>query len=288
MAAVLALLSAVTYGAGDFLGGLAARRLPPAAVVLRGEPDRTPRAAAVAPFFDAAEVLGRDLAYGAGGGLVGGIGVLLLYRGLAVGTMSVVAPITAVLSAIVPVLVGPRSTASGPRASRWAASPLPSLAIALLSRDGSDHDERAPHHAGRARDGARSRSRLRPVLRQPRRGRRRRRPVAPRGREGRVGGDVRPRRRCSCVSARVGSDAARRGTTPSPPPRLRAVRLRGQRPVPAGHPRGAADARRRAGLALPGLDRRPGHDASPTNAWPEPRSRASRSPLVAVVAITAG
>jgi hypothetical protein len=33
MAALLALLSAVVYGAGDFAGGLASRQLPPAAVV---------------------------------------------------------------------------------------------------------------------------------------------------------------------------------------------------------------------------------------------------------------
>jgi drug/metabolite transporter (DMT)-like permease len=139
MAAVLALLSAVTYGAGDPLGGLAARRLPPAAVALRSNVIGLVGLVAVAPLFDAPEVVARDIAYGMGGGVVGGVGLLLLYRGLAAGTMSVVAPITAVLAAIVPVVFG---LVDGERPSGIALSGIPValVAIALLSRDGSDHE----------------------------------------------------------------------------------------------------------------------------------------------------
>lgn len=134
MAAVLALLSAVVYGAGDFLGGLAARRLPPPAVVLRSNVIGLLGLVAIAPLFAADHVAAADLAYGAVGGIVGGLGVLLLYRGLALGTMSVVAPITAVLAALVPVIVG---LVDGERPSGLALAGIPVAlaAIALLSRE---------------------------------------------------------------------------------------------------------------------------------------------------------
>lgn len=143
MAAVLALFSAVTYGAGDFFGGLAARRLPAPAVVLRSNLVGLIGLAAVAPFFPSPEVLGRDLAYGAVGGSVGGIGVLLLYRGLAVGTMSVVAPITAVLSALVPVVVG-LIDGERPSGLSLAGVPVALFAIGLLSRDEAEAGAERP------------------------------------------------------------------------------------------------------------------------------------------------
>lgn len=137
MAAVLALLSAVVYGAGDFAGGLASRRLPPAAVVLRSNLVGLVGLVLVAPLFAADDVRGADLLWGAGGGLVGGIGVLLLYRGLAVGTMSVVAPITAVLAAVVPVAAG-LLDGERPSALALVGIPVALVAIALLARDPDD------------------------------------------------------------------------------------------------------------------------------------------------------
>lgn len=134
MAAVLALLSAVVYGTGDFYGGLAARRMPPAAVVLRANAIGLVGLVAVAPLFAAEHVAGRDLAFGAGGGLVGGIGVLLLYRGLSAGTMSVVAPITAVLAAAVPVAAG-LLDGERPSAAALLGIPVALVAIALLARE---------------------------------------------------------------------------------------------------------------------------------------------------------
>jgi drug/metabolite transporter (DMT)-like permease len=148
MAAVLALLSAVAYGAGDFLGGLAARRLPPAAVVLRSNAVGLVSLVVALPLVGDAELVGRDVLIGAGGGLIGGIGVLLLYRGLATGTMSVVAPITAVLSAVVPVATG---LAGGERPAVLAlvGVPLALFAVALLAREPVDDDERT-HGMSRA------------------------------------------------------------------------------------------------------------------------------------------
>lgn len=102
MASLLALLSAVAYGTGDFLGGLSARRLPVGAVVWRTHVIGLLGLLLVAPLVSSDDVGGRDLWLGSLAGVAGGVGILLLYLGLSRGTMSVVAPVTAVLAAAVP------------------------------------------------------------------------------------------------------------------------------------------------------------------------------------------
>ncbi|MGH9230259.1 MAG: EamA family transporter, partial [Acidimicrobiales bacterium] len=89
MAALLALTAAAAYGVGDFLGGMAARREPSTAVVLWSH------AVGLVMLLVAAPALGGDatpraMAVGAVAGLLGGAGVALFYRGLSLGSMSVV------------------------------------------------------------------------------------------------------------------------------------------------------------------------------------------------------
>ena len=93
MAVVLGLLVALAYGTGDFFGGLASKRNPATAVVFVSQV--TSLGLLVAGFALVRPELapGRDLLLGALAGLVGIVGLVLLYRGLANGTMSVVAPI---------------------------------------------------------------------------------------------------------------------------------------------------------------------------------------------------
>lgn len=104
MAYFLALASAALYGAADFLGGLASRRASTIAIVLVSQ------AAGLIPLVLLLFVLpgapsGQDFVWGAIAGVAGSIGVALLYRALAIGTMSIVAPTTAVCAVMVPVLV---------------------------------------------------------------------------------------------------------------------------------------------------------------------------------------
>ena len=106
MAAVLALASALFYGVSDFSGGLAARRVPASAVVLVSNALSLLLAVLAVALLPGSAYSGADVAWGLVAGAVGLIGVVLLYRGLAIGPMSVVAPLTAVLSAMVPVVVG--------------------------------------------------------------------------------------------------------------------------------------------------------------------------------------
>jgi uncharacterized membrane protein len=134
MAAFLALLSAAAYGAGDFFGGLTARRMHPAAVVLRSNAIGLLSLFLLLPLLEAADAAARDFVIGALGGVAGGVGVLLLYRGLSRGTMSVIAPITAVLSAVLPVLVG-LGSGERPSALALAGVPVAIAAIGLLSTD---------------------------------------------------------------------------------------------------------------------------------------------------------
>lgn len=105
MAIVLALLGALTYGVADFAGGLASRRAPALAVVFCGQ---LASLAVLAVLL--VVVPGRfdppSIAWGAAAGLCGGAALLLFYRSLAVGAMTVVAPLTAVMSAVVPVIAG--------------------------------------------------------------------------------------------------------------------------------------------------------------------------------------
>ncbi len=103
---ILGLASAVAWGSADFGAGLAGRRAAVFGVILfsqlagcglalgiavvRGEPIPGPSEAGIAVVA----------------GVVGGIGIGALYRGLATGRMGVVAPISGVLSAVVPVSAG--------------------------------------------------------------------------------------------------------------------------------------------------------------------------------------
>jgi uncharacterized membrane protein len=142
MAVVLGLLVALSYGAADFFGGLSSKRAPVAAVVVLSQVTGLPLLA-VLVVVAGGEVTARVLALGAAAGVAGGVGLVCLYRGLASGRMSVVAPITAVGAAIVPVLWG---LAQGERPSRVAlvGVVLAVVAVALISHtadeavDGTD------------------------------------------------------------------------------------------------------------------------------------------------------
>lgn len=105
MAVLLALCSATTYGVGDFLGGMAAKRASAAAVLLWSHAAGLCLVLGTTAVV-AGEATAHDLVLGAVGGLGGAIGVGLLYQALSIGPMSAVAPVTALLAAAVPVVVG--------------------------------------------------------------------------------------------------------------------------------------------------------------------------------------
>lgn len=103
---LLGLLSALTWGAGDFNGGLAAKRSNPYGVVAVAHIISLGLLVLLIPFVGEPIPPLQDWLWGGAAGLTGAIGLLLLYRALAEGRMSVAAPVSALLAAAIPVVVG--------------------------------------------------------------------------------------------------------------------------------------------------------------------------------------
>jgi uncharacterized membrane protein len=105
MAVAFALPAALTYGVADFAGGLAGRRTSVVTVTAGaqffGLVALVP-AVLLVPGAPSAAALG----IGALAGIAGASGLLLYFRGLAVGPMGVVAPLSAVVGAGLPLLIG--------------------------------------------------------------------------------------------------------------------------------------------------------------------------------------
>ncbi|MFC9943893.1 EamA family transporter [Streptomyces pratensis] len=105
IALMLALGSSLAYGCADFLGGLGARK----AHVLRTVMIAAPASLAVElllwPFIGASFSPGA-VGWGAASGIASAVAFALLYKTLAIGPMNVLSPVTALVSAMLPVGVG--------------------------------------------------------------------------------------------------------------------------------------------------------------------------------------
>lgn len=136
MAVFLGLLVAVTYGAADFFGGLSSKRASVPAVVVLSQLTGLPLLLVLVPVAGGDATL-RVLALGAVAGAFGALGLTCLYRGLSSGRMSVVAPITAVGAAIVPVGWG-LVQGERPGAVALGGIALALVAVGLVSRTDDD------------------------------------------------------------------------------------------------------------------------------------------------------
>jgi drug/metabolite transporter (DMT)-like permease len=150
VAILLGLAAGLIYGAADFVGGLATKRAPLLTVVLLSQAFGAVLLVAALPLMAPAPVVASDVAWGTGAGVAGTVGVTWLYRGLARGRMSVVAPISAVVGALVPLVYGLASgERPGPPALAGAALALG--AVALVTSSSGAEGERG---ASGATDGA--------------------------------------------------------------------------------------------------------------------------------------
>jgi drug/metabolite transporter (DMT)-like permease len=146
VAIALSLLSALAYGVSDFLGGIFAKRSSPWQVAVVGQTS-SGVISLLAAVIVAGSPTGTDLAYGALAGLGGGFGVAFLYRGLSTARMGVVAPLSAIGTALIPVIVG---LATGDRPS-WMAMlgvVFAFPAIALISRVEEAGGDDGAHRGG--------------------------------------------------------------------------------------------------------------------------------------------
>jgi drug/metabolite transporter (DMT)-like permease len=111
VAILLSLCSAASYGLSDFVGGLLTRRASVFAVAATSQATAAVLAAGLVA-ADAGAPGGAALLWGALAGVGSGAGNVFIYRGLASGRMAVVAPLSAIAAAGLPVLAG---LASGER-----------------------------------------------------------------------------------------------------------------------------------------------------------------------------
>jgi len=129
LAIVLGLGSSLSWGVADFLGGLASRRVGALTVVAVSQLAGLVVLAAILAVRREPVPPASDLGLGAAAGAVGAAGLAAFYRALAVGSMSLVAPVAA-LGAVIPVAVG---VAGGDRLGPATAIGLPlALAGAVL------------------------------------------------------------------------------------------------------------------------------------------------------------
>lgn len=104
MAILLGLGAAACWGVADFMGGLASRWVRATLAVVTSQAVGLAALLLLLPLFRE-DPFTRDAAvWGGLAGLAGGLGLLFLYRGLGRGRMSVVAPVAAVVGAVVPVV----------------------------------------------------------------------------------------------------------------------------------------------------------------------------------------
>lgn len=134
MTALLALASAVTFGASDFFGGLTARRAP---ALMASALSQTAGLLIVVPGVLLLPGVASRGAFAAGAiaGIAGAGGLVLYLRGLAVGPMGVVAPLAGLTGAALPVIVG---LVAGERPSPTAIGGIALGLVAVVLATGND------------------------------------------------------------------------------------------------------------------------------------------------------
>jgi drug/metabolite transporter (DMT)-like permease len=141
MAVLLAALSALTFGAGDFSGGLSARRIAAQWTTAVAQATGLVLIVVVASIVGGSPGL-TDLVLGVAAGLCGGAALVAFYWAMAQGPMSVVAPLSAVMSAIVPTVAG-MVEGERPGALGLVGILLALPAIVLISREPAPDDDEA-------------------------------------------------------------------------------------------------------------------------------------------------
>jgi drug/metabolite transporter (DMT)-like permease len=128
------LASALSWGAGDFAGGLASRRVGPYRAVFLTELLGFSFVLLSLPFANESLPALETILWSTGAGIFSTIGLLTLFQAMQHGRISIAAPISAVLAAVVPVVVG--SFLEGlPKASVLYAFGLAFVAVILISNE---------------------------------------------------------------------------------------------------------------------------------------------------------
>ncbi len=125
--------AALSWGVGDFSGGLAARRVSSLAVTLLTNPIGLLLLIGLALVSHAAMPTAHDAVLGVGAGVSGAAGIFLFYQALKYGKMGIAAPISAVIANVVAVAVS-AVTEGPPGAVKWLGFALACTGVVLISR----------------------------------------------------------------------------------------------------------------------------------------------------------
>jgi drug/metabolite transporter (DMT)-like permease len=106
VAILLAALCAVNYGIADYCGGRASRSVASTIVTLLGQATSLVLVVVGVVILGTPIASAHDMWWGAAAGAAGGLALCAFYLALSRGVMTVVAPTTAVVSALLPVVVG--------------------------------------------------------------------------------------------------------------------------------------------------------------------------------------
>lgn len=155
MGIALALLSALSYGISDVIGGLASRRMSFVCVALIGQIGGLSATALIMLIIPSSPAQGADLAWGAASGVGTGLAMAFLFRGLSRGAMSVVVPLSAVGGVALPVLVSVAFLGERPPWLTWVGILLavPALWFISKSTDNTGAASRASVYDGLAAGG---------------------------------------------------------------------------------------------------------------------------------------
>lgn len=140
MVVFYALMSALSYGTADFLGGFSSRKNAVTATVAWSQAAGLLTILIAAPLIGASSVGPSDILWGMAGGIGGALGVLFLFRGLSTGIASIVSPIAAITGAALPVLFG-FLIGERPPLLTWCGIALSLPAILLLSWEKGDKND---------------------------------------------------------------------------------------------------------------------------------------------------
>jgi drug/metabolite transporter (DMT)-like permease len=130
---MLSLASAVSWGAGDFSGGIAAKKTNVFFVVAVAHGTGLVLVLLLAVLMREQIPSTKILLWGAAAGIAGAVGLASLYRGLAIGKMGVVGPVAGVITAALPVIYG-ASTQGLPKTLQLCGFALAFVGIVLVSK----------------------------------------------------------------------------------------------------------------------------------------------------------
>lgn len=143
MAILIALLTAVTYGTADYLGGHATKKMTAMVVTFVGQLGGLVVLAFATWVSGIPSPSAADWGWSALAGVAGSTGLLAFYTAMSSGYMTVVAPVTAVMNALIPIAFG-LALGERPGVLALVGMPLAICAVALISDVLGPFHRRAP------------------------------------------------------------------------------------------------------------------------------------------------